>query len=253
MPLSTIADTATPGLRISMVGQPALQAYTNMQQRTESTIDAGDAELKGWLEIPANAAGVVAFAHGSGSSRFSARNNAVAEHLRNAGLGTLLFDLLTASEDRIDSVTREYRFDIPLLSQRLAGATRWLAAQPAAEGLPAGLFGSSTGAAAALIVAAQLPQQIAAVVSRGGRADMAGDTLPDVRAPTLLIVGGADTEVLRLNQNARDQMRCITEIAVVDQATHLFEEPGAVEQMQRLASEWFLENFSRRATCPAKW
>jgi len=238
-------------MRISMVPQHALETRTNMQQRTESTIDAGDAELKGWLEIPAKAAGVVAFAHGSGSSRFSARNNAVAQHLRNAGLGTLLFDLLTASEERIDSVTREYRFDIPLLSQRLAGATKWLAAQPAAGGLPIGLFGSSTGAAAALIVAAQLPQQIAAVVSRGGRADMAGDTLPEVQAPTLLIVGGADTEVLRLNQNARDQMRCITEIAIVDRATHLFEEPGALEQVQQLASDWFLENFSRGASCPA--
>jgi dienelactone hydrolase len=168
-----------------------------MHQRKESTINLADAELKGWLEIPPDAPGVVAFAHGSGSSRFSVRNNAVAEHLRNAGLGTLLFDLLTANEDQIDTFTREYRFDIPLLCRRLAGATRWLATQSSAEGLPIGLFGSSTGAAAALIVAAEMPQEVAAVVSRGGRADLAGDYLPKVQAPTLLIVGGADTEVLR--------------------------------------------------------
>jgi pimeloyl-ACP methyl ester carboxylesterase len=217
-----------------------------MQQRKESTITLADAALKGWLEIPADACGVVAFAHGSGSSRFSVRNNAVAEHLRNSGLGTLLFDLLTASEDQIDAFTREYRFDIPLLCRRLAGATRWLAAQAAAEGLPIGLFGSSTGAAAALIVAAELPQEVAAVVSRGGRADLAGDYLPDVQAPTLLIVGGADTEVLRLNETARDQMSCRAEIAVVAGATHLFEEPGALEQVQQLASNWFLEQFSAR-------
>ena len=218
-----------------------------MDQRPESTIDVADAELKGWLEIPTDATGVVAFAHGSGSSRFSRRNNSVAEHLRNAGLGTLLFDLLTASEDRIDSVTREYRFDIPLLSQRLAGATRWLVSQSGTEGLPLGLFGSSTGAAAALIVAARQPQAVAAVVSRGGRADLAGDYLREVQAPTLLIVGGADTEVLRLNQDARDQMSCVADIAVVDRATHLFEEPGALEQVQQLASEWFLDIFSRGA------
>lgn len=213
-----------------------------MHQRTESTIDVGDAELKGWLEIPASSCGVVAFAHGSGSSRFSRRNNSVAEHLRNAGLGTLLFDLLTADEDQIDAITREYRFNIPLLSERLAGATRWLATQPDVGGLPIGLFGSSTGAAAALIVAALLPQEIGAVVSRGGRADMAGDYLREVQAPTLLIVGGADTEVLHLNETARDQMRCTADIAVVTGATHLFAEPGALEQVQQLASEWFLQN-----------
>ncbi len=215
-----------------------------MQQRKESTISLADAELKGWLEIPPDASGVVAFAHGSGSSRFSVRNNAVAEHLRNAGLGTLLFDLLTADEDLIDSITREYRFDIPLLSRRLAGAAQWLAAQSAVEGRPIGLFGSSTGAAAALIVAAELPREIAAVVSRGGRADLAGDYLPRVQAPTLLIVGGADTEVLRLNQSARDQMSCHAEIAVVEGATHLFEEPGTLERVEELASGWFLECFS---------
>lgn len=228
------------------------QRYKEMQQRKESTIRLADAELKGWLEIPPHAAGIVAFAHGSGSSRFSARNNAVAGHLRNAGLGTLLFDLLTANEEQIDTFTREYRFDIGLLSRRLAGATQWLSAQSAAAGLPIGLFGSSTGAAAALIVAAELPQEIAAVVSRGGRADLAGDYLPKVRAPTLLIIGGADLEVLRLNQIARDQMSCSVELAVVDRATHLFEEPGALEQVQELASNWFLQQFSRHQAAVAE-
>lgn len=215
------------------------------RRKAESAIDAGDAVLSGWLEIPASASGVVVFAHGSGSSRFSKRNNAVAKHLRDAGLATLLFDLLTAEEDRIDTVTREYRFDIPLLSQRLAGATNWLIDQSGVEDLPIGLFGSSTGAAAALIVAARVPRRIAAVVSRGGRADLADDFLCQVQAPTLLIVGGADTEVLQLNRNARDQMQCIAEIAVVDRATHLFEEPGALEQVEALAGDWFLQHLRR--------
>lgn len=229
----------------------ALKACPDMHPKIESTIDVGVVELNGWLEIPASSCGIVAFAHGSGSSRFSRRNNAVAQHLRNAGLGTLLFDLLTADEDQIDNVTREYRFDIPLLSERLAGATRWLAAQSYADGLPIGLFGSSTGAAAALIVAALIPQEVSAVVSRGGRADLAGDYLCKVQAPTLLIVGGADTEVLHLNEMARDQMTCVADIAVVDSATHLFAEPGALEQVQELASTWFLQNLPGKATTPA--
>lgn len=230
----------------------ALKACKDMHQRTESTIAVANVELRGWLEIPTNSCGVVAFAHGSGSSRFSRRNNAVAQHLRNAGLGTLLFDLLTADEDKIDNVTREYRFDIPLLSERLAGATRWLAAQSDVDGLPIGLFGSSTGAAAALIVAALIPQEVSAVVSRGGRADLAGDYLCKVRAPTLLIVGGADTEVLHLNEMARDQMTCVAEIAVVDRATHLFEEPGTLEQVQDLASAWFLQNLPQESNHAAR-
>jgi len=217
-----------------------------VHRKAESKIDAGDAVLSGWLEIPAGASGVVVFAHGSGSSRFSKRNNAVAKHLRDAGLATLLFDLLTAEEDRVDTVTREYRFDISLLSQRLAGATDWLIEQSGVADMPIGLFGSSTGAAAALIVAARVPQQIGAVVSRGGRVDLAGDFLHQVHAPTLLIVGGADAEVLQLNRDARDQMKCIAEIAVVDRATHLFEEPGALEQVEALAGDWFLRHLRRR-------
>jgi pimeloyl-ACP methyl ester carboxylesterase len=168
----------------------------------ECTITAGDVSLSGFLDVPDDAAGIVVFAHGSGSSRFSRRNQAVAAFLREARLGTLLFDLLTSDEERVDVLTREHRFDIPLLSRRLADAVRWVAKQPDVGELPVGLFGSSTGAAAALIVAAELPDLVAAVVSRGGRADLAGEFLGKVQAPTLLIVGGADTEVLRLNRAA---------------------------------------------------
>ena len=158
----------------------------NRRERSESAIRAGDATLAGWLEIPEDAAGVVVFAHGSGSSRYSRRNNAVADHLRAAGLGTLLFDLLTAEEGRVDEATRELRFDIELLARRLGGALDWLAEQSGAASLPAGLFGSSTGAAAALIAAARKPERVAAVVSRGGRADLAGDELPRVQAGRLV-------------------------------------------------------------------
>jgi pimeloyl-ACP methyl ester carboxylesterase len=193
-------------------------------RRDQSNIVIDDVMLSGWLEIPAKSRGIVVFAHGSGSSRFSARNNAVAKFLREGLLGTLLFDLLTSDEERIDSVTRAYRFDIPLLSQRLAGAT---------------------GAAAALIVAARMPNQVAAVVSRGGRVDLAGDYLDKVEAPTLMIVGGADYEVLRLNTAARKQIRGISEIAVVDHASHLFEEPGALEQVASLARNWFVKYLAR--------
>lgn len=210
-------------------------------QRNESSIAAGDAVLKGWLDVPAGARGIVVFVHGSGSSRFSVRNNAVAKFLREGRLGTLLFDLLTSDEDRIDSVTREYRFNIPLLSQRLASAIQWLSEQPAAADLPVGLFGSSTGAAAALIVAATTPRQVAAVVSRGGRVDLAGDYLNKVEAPTLMIVGGADYEVLELNTAAREQVRGISEIAIVAAASHLFEEPGALEQVASLTRDWFVK------------
>ncbi|HZX25249.1 MAG TPA: alpha/beta family hydrolase [Woeseiaceae bacterium] len=217
----------------------------NRRERSESAIRAGDATLAGWLEIPEDAAGVVVFAHGSGSSRYSRRNNAVADHLRAAGLGTLLFDLLTAEEGRVDEATRELRFDIELLARRLGGALDWLAEQSGAASLPAGLFGSSTGAAAALIAAARKPERVAAVVSRGGRADLAGDELPRVQAPTLLVVGGADLQVLELNRRARDRMRCHTEIEIVEGASHLFEEPGALEEVERLARDWFLERFSQ--------
>jgi len=215
-------------------------------QRIESSIAVGDAVLKGWLEVPAGAGGIVVFVHGSGSSRFSVRNNSVARYLRDGGLATLLFDLLTSDEDRIDSVTREYRFDIPLLSQRLSSAVDWLSKQAEAADLPVGLFGSSTGAAAALIVAASIPDRVSAVVSRGGRVDLAGDYLNKVEAPTLMVVGGVDYEVLKINTVAREQVRGTSEIAVVEQASHLFEEPGALEQVASLTRDWFVKYLTRR-------
>ena len=191
--------------------------------------------LPGTLILPAQPQGVVAFAHGSGSGRFSPRNRQVAARLQQENLGTLLFDLLTEPE----ADDRRNVFDIPLLAQRLGEAIDFLRAHAATHALPIGLFGASTGAAAALVAAAQRPAEISAVVSRGGRPDLAGDSLPLVKAPTLLIVGGADTEVLMLNRAAARQMTCEHELAVVPHATHLFEEPGTLEQVQELAARWF--------------
>jgi putative phosphoribosyl transferase len=198
-------------------------------------------KLGGKLEIPGRARGIVIFCHGSGSSRFSRRNNAVAAYLREGSLGTLLFDLLTEEEERRDAVTREHRFNIPLLARRLASAVDWLVQRQSGGPLPVGLFGASTGAAAALIVAAEMPEYVAAVVSRGGRADLAGDWLARVRAPTLLIVGGLDHDVLRLNTEAQERMASRAELAVVDGATHLFEEPGTLERVAELTRSWFLD------------
>jgi putative phosphoribosyl transferase len=211
----------------------------------ERTITAGDVVLRGFLQVPDNAPGIVVFVHGSGSSRFSRRNNAVASFLRDAPLGTFLFDLLTEDEERVDALTREHRFDIPLLCERLEGAIEWLIEQPEAIGLPIGLFGSSTGAAAALIVAARSPDKVAAVVSRGGRVDLAGKYLGKVGAPTLLIVGGADSDVLRLNRASQEMMKCVSELAVVDGATHLFQESGALEEVADLTRAWFLQQLSQ--------
>lgn len=185
-------------------------------------------------------AGLVLFAHGSGSSRRSPRNRAVAGALEDQGLATLLLDLLTPGEDRVDQRTREYRFDIPLLAERLIIAMDWLQHQPQLAALPLGCFGASTGAAAGLIAAARRPEQVRAVVSRGGRPDLAGDHLARVRAPTLLIVGGKDTQVLQLNRDAGQRMHCPVELREVPGATHLFEEPGALEQVAELAARWFL-------------
>ena len=198
-----------------------------------------DVVLNGFLEVPGAASGIVVFAHGSGSSRFSRRNNEVAKFLQQGGLATLLFDLLTADEEQVDRKTREHRFDIPLLARRLQGAVAWLGEQERTSSLRVGLFGSSTGAAAALIVAAEVPERVAAVVSRGGRADLAGAALPRVEAPTLLIVGGADTEVLSLNEAAKARLTCTSELAVIARATHLFEEAGAMEQVAMLTRDWF--------------
>ena len=191
--------------------------------------------LEGLLSLPASAAGIVLFAHGSGSSRFSPRNTYVAEALQTAGLGTLLFDLLTGPEE----ADRARVFDIPLLAERLLMATDWIAAQPDTAALPIGYFGSSTGAAAALVAAAHGDRNIAAIVSRGGRPDLAGPDLARVRAPALLIVGGADDAVLDLNRAALTRLTCEKELAVVPGATHLFEEPGTLDEVIALARDWF--------------
>jgi len=195
--------------------------------------------LAGSLVRPAEARGLVIFAHGSGSSRFSPRNRFVAQQLNQAGFATLLFDLLSADEEARDAITRHLRFDIPLLSHRLLQATEQVRALPETSALPSGYFGASTGAAAALIAAAERPELVAAVVSRGGRPDLAAAHLEAVRAPTLLIVGGADREVLALNQAVLSALPPQSSLAIVPGATHLFEEPGALEEVARLAAGWF--------------
>jgi dienelactone hydrolase len=202
------------------------------------SVPAGEARLAGDLHLPDHARGRVLFAHGSGSSRHSPRNRYVAGVLQAAGLGTLLVDLLTADEERADAFTGHLRFDIPRLAGRLRGAMAWWETQPAA-GLPLGLFGASTGAAAALVAAAERPEAVGAVVSRGGRPDLAGDALARVLAPSLLIVGGSDVQVLALNRAALDRLAGEKRLEIVAGATHLFEEPGALEQVARLAAEWF--------------
>ena len=193
----------------------------------------------GDLTVPSHAAGMIIFAHGSGSSRFSSRNRFVAGVLQKANLATLLLDLLTAEEEQIDLRTRHLRFDINLLANRLVEATHWVGDKPSLAGLPVGYFCASTGAAAALIAAAQLPQSTKAVVSRGGRPDLAGAALPKVTAPTLLIVGANDQPVLELNQDALHALRCEKKLAIIPGATHLFEEPGTLEQVADLAHNWF--------------
>ncbi len=201
-------------------------------------VNADAVTLEGDLAVPPGASGVVLFAHGSGSSRHSSRNRYVASVLQDAGLATLLIDLLTGDEERVDMVTGHLRFDIGLLARRLAGATAWLKAQPATAALPLGLFGASTGGGAALVAAALRPADIRAVVSRGGRPDLAGEYLPEVQAPTLLIVGGDDVPVIPLNRHALAQLKCEKTLEIVPGATHLFEEPGALEQVAELAADW---------------
>jgi pimeloyl-ACP methyl ester carboxylesterase len=210
-------------------------------------IPDGSAWLDADLRVPAAPDGLVIFAHGSGSSRRSVRNRQVAEALDQANLATLLLDLLTKEEDSIDQFTREFRFDIPRLGRRVIGAIDWAVQQQDLSSLPIGLFGASTGAAAALIAAAERPQRAAAVVSRGGRPDLADDALPRVQAPTLLIVGGHDEPVIELNEQAQRQMRAPTRLDIVPGATHLFEEPGTLEEVERLAIDWFREHLGRRA------
>ncbi len=214
---------------------------------SEVQIPAGRAVLSGNLTIPENAVALVLFAHGSGSSRHSPRNQFVARTLNDGGLATLLFDLLTLEEEAIDTYTREHRFDIGLLAERLVHATKWAKRQEQTRDLQLGYFGSSTGAAAALIAAAEISDDVGAVVSRGGRPDLAGDALPKVQAPTLLIVGGNDDIVIELNEMARDQMRCEVKLEIVPGATHLFEEPGALEKVAKLASDWFVNHIGAKS------
>ncbi|MFI9611946.1 dienelactone hydrolase family protein [Streptomyces sp. NPDC052023] len=209
-------------------------------------IPTDTAMLPGDLVVPAPAQAVVLFAHGSGSSRHSSRNRTVAAELRSAGMGTLLMDLLSEREERHDALTGEHRFDIPFLGRRLVAAIDWLDTQPDTRGLPVVVFGASTGAAAALVAAAERPDRVLAVVSRGGRPDLAGDALEAVGAPVLLIVGGADHEVLRLNQEAADRLRAPHALHVVPGATHLFEEPGALHDVADVARRWCGERLRAR-------
>lgn len=207
-------------------------------------IPVGRVMIEGDLTLPPGARGIVLFAHGSGSSRHSPRNRSVAGALQQGGLATLLMDLLTLDEEALDEVTLHLRFDINLLAGRLAAAMRWVQTQPATRGLPAGYFGASTGAAAALVAAGRDPDTVRAVVSRGGRPDLAGDCLPEVRAPTLLLVGGNDRVVIDLNRQALQQLRAHAELKIIPGATHLFEEPGALEEVARLAIAWFEEHLA---------
>ena len=211
-------------------------------------VRAGQVTLAGDLGLPHDTQGLVVFAHGSGSSRHSPRNRQVAGVLQQAGFGTLLFDLLTGAEERIDARTGHLRFDIGLLAERLAAVVDWVRDERGAgSGGPVGLFGASTGAAAALVAAAERPDDVGAVVSRGGRPDLAGPALTRVRAPTLLVVGERDPEVLSLNEAAAATMSCANEIVVVPGASHLFAEPGTLERVAERATDWFRCHLSRRA------
>jgi len=211
-----------------------------IHHETAVKITIGNAIVEGNLIVPLGAKGVVLFAHGSGSSRFSPRNQYVAKEFNKARIGTLLFDLLTKEEEEEDIVTTEYRFNIDLLSERLIEATQWIKNDPQTKNLTFGYFGASTGAAAALIAAAKLPNDIAAVVSRGGRPDLAADYLSSVMAPTLLLVGGLDTVVIELNRQAMKQMSAEKKLVIIPGATHLFEEPGKLEEVAKLSTDWFL-------------
>jgi dienelactone hydrolase len=216
--------------------------FDDDQVETTISIPAGHVTLEGTLGVPPRATGVVLFAHGSGSSRISPRNRFVARAFRDAGLATLLLDLLSHSEEEVDEITRHHRFDIPMLADRVVVAIDWLAGNDDTHALPVGVFGASTGGGAALVAAAARASRVSAVVSRGGRPDLAADALPHVEAPTLLIVGSRDPVVIDLNEQARDRMHTEVQLEIVDGATHLFEEPGALEEVARLARDWFLSH-----------
>jgi putative phosphoribosyl transferase len=213
----------------------------------------GGRQIDADLQVPARAAGLVVFAHGSGSSRFSSRNRAVADSLVGRGLGTLLLDLLTREEEAVDVRTREYRFDIRRLATRMIVATDWIGGDDDLRRLSIGFFGASTGAAAALIAAAERPSSVRAVVSRGGRPDLAGDMLAKVAAPTLLIVGGRDEPVIDLNEQAMAKMRALVELKIVPGATHLFEEPGTLEEVEQVAGEWFMRYLAPEPRTDPGW
>ena len=221
---------------------------TTTAGRRDVSISTRAAMLEGTLTVPENPRGLVVFAHGSGSSRFSPRNRFVAEILHTADLGTLLFDLLTPEEDEIDRQTRELRFNIPLLADRLTSAVDWTGNRNELAGLGVGLFGASTGAAAALIAAARRPGRVRTVVSRGGRPDLAGESLEHVRSPTLLVVGELDEPVIRMNQDARARMPAESDLEIIPGATHLFEEPGALSQVASLARDWFVDHLGERTS-----
>jgi pimeloyl-ACP methyl ester carboxylesterase len=212
-----------------------------IHNKIDMKIPVGEIVVEGTLTLPPGAKSVVLFAHGSGSSRFSTRNQYVAKEFNKATIGTLLFDLLTQEEEETDIVTAEYRFNIPLLADRLIGATEWLKNDPKTKRLAFGYFGASTGAAAALIAAAKFPSEISAVVSRGGRPDLAGKYLPNVVAPTLLLVGGLDSEVIDLNRQAMNQMTAEKKMVIIPGATHLFEEQGTLEEVAKVSIDWFLK------------
>lgn len=221
-----------------------MRVPVSRSQEASVTISHGPLRLPGDLSVPSGARGLVIFAHGSGSSRHSPRNRLVARTLEQRAMGTLLFDLLTEAEEREESFSGRLRFNISLLAGRLAAATDWVSKQAIARGLPLAYFGASTGAAAALVAAATSGNKIRAVVSRGGRPDLAGEFLERVQAPTLLIVGGEDTMVLELNQEAQGKLRCENALEIVPGATHLFEEPGALERVAELAAEFLLKQFN---------
>lgn len=209
------------------------------------TIPAGNVELAGDLVLPTGISGIVLFVHGSGSSRHSSRNKYVASVLQSSGTGTLLFDLLTEDEEAIDLRTRHLRFDIGLLAERLIQVTQWIQQHPQTSHLRIGYFGASTGGGAALVAAAALGDQVSAIVSRGGRPDLAGTALPQVKTPTLLLVGGWDASVIEMNRDAYEQLHCVKAIEIIPAASHLFEEPGKLEEVAKLSAQWFEHHMLR--------
>lgn len=222
---------------------PSRKKEVNEIER-EIAIELEEVTLDGTLVIPKHAGGIVLFAHGSGSSRFSPRNRYIASALQARGMGTLLFDLLTRAEEAVDERTAELRFDIGFLAERLRGATQFILRDPDFSRLSVGFFGASTGAAAALVAAAELPETVSAIVSRGGRPDLAGSALSRVEAPTLMIVGGEDDLVIELNRQALKNLGAIEKkVVIVPGATHLFEEPGTLEEVARLAGDWFVQHW----------